>query len=405
MRFLFSLLFILTSTSLAAQSTGIVVRQALQEQGNIAYENNDVRFLESAAEKYETLLHDIQKAHRYIHLEYFRICNDSIGSQLLSLLKQKAQEGLEVRLLVDGYGNKRNPYPITSSQIDSLNAAGVKTTLFDPFRFPWINHIRTRDHRKIVIIDGTIVFTGGMNVGDYYLTGTKRTGPWRDMHVRLKGPVANAYQSIFSRMWEKVCGEHLDSLHYCSSNERGEGKQIVVVNREPGKSRKSMLKAYRTSIERAKHEIRIVNPYPTGVRAIRKALKRAMRRGVKVKVMASVRCDVPIVSDVIALELNKLAKKGCEVYYYEKGFHHSKVMTVDGEFCTVGTANLDSRSMHHDYEVNAFIFDSLSTTKLDSLFDKDKEGSFQLDYRKYKKHFPLGRRISGRIFYPLRGLF
>lgn len=398
-----SLLFVVTMA--IGQTSSETAQRQLCEQGNASYDGNDIRFLGSAAEKYETMFRDISEARRFIHLEYFRVRCDSVGSQLLQLLVQKAREGVEVRLLIDGYGNSRNAYPLTPSLLDSLQREGIQTGIFDSFRFPWVNHIHHRDHRKIVVVDGKRVYTGGMNVGDYYLTGTARSGPWRDMHVCLEGAVVDGYESVFARMWEKVTGEHLDSLRYSSGGALSGGKRMVLVNREPGKTSKRMRKAYRESIDAAQREIRIVNPYPTNVRMVRRALKRALRRGVRVRVMASANSDIPIVPDVVAIELRKLARKGCEVYYYEGGFHHSKLMTVDGEFCTVGTANLDGRSMRHDYEVNVFVFDKATTQQLDSLFDRDLKQSTLFVPQDFRKRFSLGHRMSGRVFNPLKGLF
>ncbi len=398
-------LLLLFPCCLLGQTSADVVRQRLLELGNAEYEGNKVVLLKSAKEKYEAMFRSISEAQRYIHLEYFSVRNDSVGQALMHLLTERAQNGVEVRLLIDDYGNKKNPTPWTAAQMDSLTALGVHTTVFDPIRFPWINHGYHRDHRKIVVVDGRQVYTGGMNVAEYYLTGTKRSGPWRDVHVCLEGPVVDAYEQIFARIWEKVTGEHLDSQRYQSDTSGAGNKIVTVVNREPLVMSKRMREAYTASIDAAEHEIRIVNPYPTNVRMVRRALRRALKRGVRVMFMASGSSDVPLTPDVVGIELYKLMKRGCEVYYFDGGFHHSKVMMVDGEFCTVGTANLDGRSMLYDYEVNAFVFDRSTTAQLNSMFDADLKQCELLTPQNFKKRFPLKHRVAGRLFYPLKGLF
>lgn len=405
MRYFFVLSLAFLASVAAAQSVSDVVRQRLIAQGNVEYANNSLTLLPSARIKYEALFQSIREARRYVHLEYFSVHNDSVGNALLRLLREKAAEGVEVRLLIDDYGNRKTKRPWTKLHLDSLNAWGVRTVLFDPFRFPWINHAYHRDHRKIVVVDGVKAFTGGMNVADYYILGTPRSGPWRDMHVCLEGPVVGAYERIFAHIWEKETAEKLDSLRYQGGGTSGGDKIVTVVNREPAGLSRRMREAYTASIDAARHEIRIVNPYPTNVRMIRAALKRAVKRGVRVMIMVSASSDVKLTPDVIAIEMKKQMGRGCEVYYFKGGFHHSKLMMVDGEFCTIGTANLDGRSMLYDYEVNAFVFDTEVTAQLNAIFDVDLQNSELLTRENFKERFSLKQRVTGRVFQPLRSLF
>ncbi|MCF0199049.1 MAG: cardiolipin synthase, partial [Bacteroidaceae bacterium] len=290
------------------------------------------------------------------------------------------------------------------TQLDSLRREGINTYLFDPMRFPWLNHMLHRDHRKIVVVDGKYCYTGGMNVADYYAHGTKRTGIWRDMHMRLQGPVVQAYEDIFEQIWTKVTAEELDAARYKAPQQMEGDKIITVVNREPKALSKRIVDAYVASIDAARSEIRIVNPYPTGVRAVRRALYRALKRGIRLRFMVSYSNDNRITPDVTALHMKKLMERGAEVWYYMNGFHHSKIMMVDGEFCTVGTANLDGRSLLFDYEVNAFIFDDETTRELNAIFDEDLKDSWQLTKDNYKKKFNLSHRMSGRIFSSVKGM-
>ena len=166
-----------------------------------------------------------------------------------------------------------------------------------------------------------------------------------------------------------------------------------------------MRNAYVAAIDAAKYHIQIVNPYPTGVYSVRRALYRALQRGVRVEFMVSAKSDVPITPDVVAIQMRRLMARGCEVYYYEEGFHHSKFMIVDDQFCTIGSANMDARSMLFDYEVNSFIFSPSTTKELQDIFEKDKRKCTLLTKDGYKKRFNLWHRLVGRLFGAFKGFF
>ncbi len=380
------------------------MRQALKKQGNPEYEGNSVTLLPSAREKFADMFRVIGNAERFVHLEYFIFRNDSIGGELIHLLHRKVQEGVQVRLLIDAYGNYKAPQIWTDEQLDSLRALGIKVGVFDPLHFPWIHNMLHRDHRKNVIVDGLSAYTGGMNVSDYYIHGTERTGPWRDMQVRMEGPVVDEFQRIFARIWERTTGEHLDSLAYHATPKTQGDKIVTMVNREPKLSNRQIRQSYVAALRLAQKEIRIVNPYPTLTHSVRRALKRALRRGVRMQIMVSATSDNRVTPEVVSIQMKKMMKHGAEVYYFEGGFHHSKLMTVDGEFCTIGTANLDGRSLRYDYEMNTYVFSPETTAQIDSLFRKDLQQSQLLTPENFRQRFSLKQRFIGRVFQPIKGL-
>lgn len=394
------------SCTLVAQDASVVLRRRLAAQGNHESAASRITLLPSASEKYDHMFHSIRKAQRYIHIEYFKFLNDSVGNVLMHLLEKKAREGVEVRVLIDDMTNRRAKRPWPRQKIDSLRSVGVHVDTFDPFTFPWLNHMYHRDHRKIVVIDGCKAYTGGMNVGDYYLTGTARSGPWRDMHMCLEGPVVSEFQRIFAFLWYQVTGVLLPHQQYLPTVPATvDAIPVTIVNREPGRLSERMRQAFVAAIDGAQHEIRIVNPYLTNVRSVRRAMRRALKRGVRLRIMVSGSSDVKITPDVIAIEMKKMMDRGAEIYYFDGGFHHTKVMTIDGTHCTVGTANIDGRSMLFDYEINAFIFNRDITARLDSIFDADLRQSQLLTPENFKQRFPLGHRVTGRLFTPLRSVF
>ena len=389
---------------------------ALKELGIPFYDAGSIALLPSGVEKFEDMFKAIRQARRYVHLDYFNFRNDSIGWALFGLLGEKAREGVQVRVLFDDFGNRSNDNPLRQHHLDSIRCMGVKVQVFDPMNFPWINHFYHRDHRKIVVVDGEIAYSGGMNVADYYLHGKPEIGEWHDMHMRIEGPAVGRYEEIFEESWARETGERLNHEEYQGTDSRvsdfyydlcpdesGDAgqKTLAVVHRKPGKHSKDMRKAYVAAIDAAKYHIQIVNPYPTGVYSVRQALYRALRRGVKVEFMVSAKSDVLITPDVVGIQMLRLMKRGCEVLYYEMGFHHSKYMVVDNQLCTIGSANMDARSMLFDYEVNAFIFSQDTAHQLQAIFERDKQHCTLLTPEGWKQRFSLKHRITGRIF----GLF
>lgn len=400
--------------SYSQQRSDSLTVESLEEMGvNFTHENSVV-LLTNGKEKFDDMLQAISQARYYVHLEYFNFRNDSIGNVLFTLLAQKAREGVQVRALFDSFGNSSNNRPLKKHDLNKIRSAGIEIYAFDPIVFPWINHAFHRDHRKIVIVDGKLVYTGGMNVADYYIYGKPEFGAWRDMHMRIEGSAVEDYEEIFCTMWKKTTGEPVredsllqedmlrDTLGYyglkpdtCPS--AGE-KMLGVVDRVPRIRPKIMRRSYQYAIDNAQKHIQIVNPYLTLVRSVRKALYRALERGVRVEIMVSTKSDVSLVPDVVAYNVHKLMKRGAEIYYYETGFHHTKIMMVDGSFCTVGSANLNSRSLTFDYEVNAFIMDTCTTKQLQTIFEKDKKESTLLTPENWKKRRNVWQRFKGWFF-------
>ena len=189
-----------TITTYAQTSDSLIVSQ-LKEEGIRFTNDNSVTLLMSGQEKFDDMFKAIRQARSSVHLEYFNFRNDSIASLLFDILAEKHKEGVEVRALFDAFGNDSNNKPLRKRHLKELRARGIQIYEFDPIRFPWINHVFHRDHRKIVIIDGKIAYTGGMNVADYYIKGTEVVGSWRDMHCRIEGSEVNTLQSINVKIW------------------------------------------------------------------------------------------------------------------------------------------------------------------------------------------------------------
>lgn len=350
--------------------------------------NNRIVVFKTGREKFADLFPAIRAARKHIHLEYFNFRNDSISQELFALLVKKAAEGVKVRVLFDGFGNSSNNRPLRAWHLDSLRARGIEIYEFDPIRFPWVNHVMHRDHRKIVVIDGVLAYTGGMNVADYYITGKPEFGEWRDIHSRVEGDAVAALQKVFLDFWNQLTHQDIHGTQYYpgeadarelfpqlppDTTATAGSKLVGVVNRDPYTSPQVIHDTFVHAIRHAHHRVFIINPYFTLCRHIKRALREAAERGVDVQVMVSAKSDIPITPRVVEYNAHRLMKHGVKLYFFEGGFHHSKIMMVDGLYSFMGSANLNSRSLSFDYECNMLVADPCTTAQLEDIFTHDRD--------------------------------
>lgn len=373
----------------AEESSDSVLVRFLEGNFGVKFSrNNSVVVFSTGQEKFDDMFQAISQARESIHLEYFNFRNDSISAELFDLLAEKVRQGVKVRALFDGFGNSSNNRPLKKQHLADLRNRGIEIYEFDPLRFPWINHALHRDHRKIVVIDGQIAYTGGMNVADYYIKGKPEFGDWRDIHLRVEGDAVGELQKVFLNFWNVVTHQQVSGPQYYpgEKNVRPEfavlkadttttvrRKMVGVVDRDPAKTPRIIHDTFVESIRSARRQIQIINPYFTLCRHIRRALSDAVRRGVDVQIMVSEKSDIPITPDIVEYNVNRLRKKGADVYIFQGGFHHSKIMMIDSLYCFVGSANLNSRSFSFDYECNLLIADQPTTRELQRIFEHDKQ--------------------------------
>lgn len=411
MRIYFLFILFLVSGSIWAQETDSVyiqpvpetvtsdslMLQFLSQSGVPKSSDNRVELLMSGRDKFQDLFASIREAEHHIHMEYFNFRNDSIANALFDLLAVKAAQGVEVRLLFDAFGNWSNNKPLKKRHLKEIRSSGIEIVKFDPINFPYINHVFHRDHRKIVVLDGRVGYTGGMNIADYYIHGLPEIGDWRDMHMRIEGTAVHYLQDIFFSVWNKETKQDIggpvyypvvfyaDTLHT---------QTVAVVDRIPRVSPKLLRRALAKSIQSAQKSVHIINPYFLPTKLIHKEIKKAIDRGVDVDIMISSKSDISFTPDASLYVAHKLMKRGADIYLYDKGFHHSKIMMIDSVFCTVGSANLNSRSLRYDYETNAFIFDEDTTGELLDMFADDVEDSTLLTEEKWKQRSKWKRFVG-----------
>ena len=394
MRKHFFILFLLICQLASAQNgaDSATVRMLRQDFGVVFTQGNHITIFRTGQEKFDDLFHAVKQARRSIHLEYFNFRNDSISALLFDLLAHRAAQGVKIRAIFDGFGNSSNNRPLKANHLAQLRRRGIDIVEFDPIKFPWINHTFYRDHRKIVVIDDSIAYTGGMNVADYYIVGKSEFGDWRDIHCRVEGPVVAQLQQIFTEFWQQVTHKpvNLDIIDnqqiintvitpdttvastFQPLPKAGTQVMIGVVDRVPGRTPKIIRKTFLTLIDSAQTQIQIINPYFIPGGKIMRALKRAIKRGVDVQIMVSDKSDIPITPRVVEHNVHRLMKRGAQIYMYTGGFHHSKIMMVDSCVSFIGSANLNSRSLRFDYECNLLLADRPSTKALQTIFEEDK---------------------------------
>ena len=403
----FFVVSMLCTTSMKAQVSNI--RQDFINFGFPRYEHCSMKILPGAKVKFQDLEPAISKAKHYIHIEYYKWYNDSIGRHILDELVRAAQRGVKVRILYDAFGCSGEEPDVNDDFIAHYRSRGLDLVGWDPMRFPYVNHALHRLHRKMVVIDGRMVYTGGLNIADYYIHGKPEIGKWADMHARLEGPIVEEYQRLFADMWYKETGEYLDSLAYRSPeahlyDELKDGYEAFVVDREPGKKSARIRQSYISCLDNAQKRVRIINPYVILVSSVRKALRRCIERGVEVEILLGHKGDNLISEVSTAREIYNLARRGAKVWLCKECFHHDKVMIVDDELCTVGTANLDARSLSFDYEVNAYFFSPEYCRQLNEYFNQHLRSYVMLTEQNWKELYPRSKRRLGWWTKGIRGI-
>lgn len=403
----FFIVSMLCVTNTKAQVSNI--RQDFINFGFPKYEQCSMKILPGAKVKFADLEQAISKAKHYIHIEYYKWYNDSIGRHMLNELAKATDRGVKVRILYDAFGCSGEDPNVTDDFIAHYRSMGLDLVGWDPMRFPYINHALHRLHRKMVVIDGRMVYTGGLNVADYYIHGKPEIGKWADMHARLEGPIVDEYQRLFADMWYKETGEYLDSLAYRSPdahlyNDSKEGYEAFVIDREPGKKSARIRQSYISCLDNAQKRVRIINPYVILVSSVRKALRECIERGVEVEILLGHKGDNLISEVSTAREIYNLARRGAKVWLCKECFHHDKVMIVDDSLCTVGTANLDARSLSFDYEVNAYFFSPEYCSQLNEYFNHHKNSAVMLTEDNWKELYPRSKRRLGWWTKGIRGI-
>ncbi|MFC7393078.1 cardiolipin synthase [Scopulibacillus cellulosilyticus] len=362
----------------------------------------ETKVLTNGKQTFKEILQEIKKAKHHIHLEYYIVRNDEIGNLLKDLLIEKAKQGVEVRFLYDAVGS----WMLKKKYVRELNKAGVETVPFFPVSLPIINHrMNFRNHRKIVVIDGNVGFMGGLNIGDEYLGKNPTFGFWRDTHLLVRGEAVRSLQTIFLQDWYIMTGEaKTDSVYFdVKPVEGAHHGACQMVASSPYSEWEVIKSLFFSMIVSAKRSIWVASPYLIPDDDILSALKIAALSGIDVKILVPFRPDKRIVFYASHSYFPDLLEAGVKIYEYRDGFMHSKVIIVDHELASIGTSNMDMRSFHLNFEVNAFLYRTDSTIQLVADFINDLERATEIDYESFKKR-PIITRVvesTSRLLSPL----
>lgn len=378
-----------------------IITLLLNNSKSLLTQNNLLSILNNGDSTFSAMISDLKNAQSSIHMEYYIFVNDTLGGEIADILMERAKAGVEVRLIYDDVGS----WHLKGSFINKLRKAGVHVQCFMPVVFPWLtSKVNYRNHRKIVVIDGAIGYTGGLNIADRYLHGTV-DGIWRDTHLRIEGFAVHMLQVTFLTDWYFATKELLKSYaKYLPSTVENQGNtalQIVVSG--PDSDYEAIMQAYFAAITKATSHIYISTPYFLPNQTILTAIKVAALSGVDVKILLPAKSDSKIVHWASRSYFTELLQAGIKIYLYTKGFNHSKLMTVDSGFSSVGTANMDVRSFEDNFEISAMIYDIEKTREIEVQFLKDITVSHRLTLMRWqkRKHQDNFKESVARLFSPL----
>jgi cardiolipin synthase len=364
-----------------------------------------VRLLLGGEQAYPAMLHAIAAAEREVLLETYIWATDQNGRRFIDAVCIKAQEGVRVRCIIDGAGS----FGFSGADVERMRNAGVLLSVFHPVgpwraRWGWT----VRDHRKLLIVDGRIAFAGGMNLGDDYAPRDWGGRGWNDIQVAVEGPLVRELLRLFEVSWRYAVPETFEkdeprhiaprdgfiALHGSTAR-----AQSLAVGRFFG--RRIIQHHLTHAISAARERIRIQAAYFVPNRAVRSSLIRSARRGVDVRVMLPRHNDVPFLGDASRATWSSLLRNGVRIFEWLPGMLHSKTASVDGEWCMVGSYNLDARSLIYNWEVAVEVLDPQVALALEAKFSEDEWSCEAVDPEQFRTRGML-QRVRERFFHAFR---
>ena len=353
--------------------------------------NDETGILFSGKDALDSMYNAIAQAKEHIHLQSYIIVDDIIGNKFKELLIKKAKEGVEVRVIYDSVGC----WSLSDDYIQEMKEAGIEILEFSKTRFLFpTTKINYRNHRKILVVDGKVGFLGGVNIADRYYSGGSFE-EWRDTHIMLKGEAVHSLQASFLldrffiihknlRKRKKYYPEvNISQPNYDIDSSNPYYAQIISSG--PDSDWSAIMQCYFLAITQAKRSIFIVTPYFTPSESILNAIKITSLAGVEISIMLPERSDTKLTHWGTMSYISELLKANVKIYLFKKGFNHSKVLSIDGEFCIIGSANMDNRSFEHNFEITSVIYSRESAQIIEKQFVKDMSRCYLITESKWKK--------------------
>ncbi|MGB7196215.1 MAG: cardiolipin synthase [Collimonas pratensis] len=392
-----------TPTSGPANASSRLNALAAMEEavtGSPLIKGNKVSLLFDGPQTMTAMIEAIGQARSTINFETYIFDQDQLGQRFADLLIEKQRAGVQVNIIYDSVGSIGTP----TEFFERMRASGIRLVEFNPVnplkRFGrWqLNH---RDHRKILVVDGKVAFTGGVNISAAYANSSlfrsrrrSEAGPvgWRDTHVRIEGPAVASLQLLFLQTWSTQHAEDLPDLDYFPKLEAAGDKTVHVLSSQPDGDY-SLYKAYILAIQQARKSIHITTPYFTPDRQLVEALIAAAKRGVDVSLILPSVIDSGLVFHAGQSFYTQLLSAGIRIYQLQISVLHAKTAVIDGSWSTVGSANMDIRSFLHNYEANVIVIDDQFGREMERAFREDVRGSLQITLEQWQQR-PLSDRIK-----------
>jgi cardiolipin synthase A/B len=378
-----------------------VVEAFRQQAGTPLVVGNRVTLLVDGPQTLGAMRHAIESARHHVHIEAYIFADDEVGREVRELLIRRRREGVEVRIIYDAIGSLDTSAEFFRPMVE----AGIEVHEFrplDPTRTPLPWKVNNRDHRKLVIVDGSTAFTGGVNISSTYASSSaKKPGPeagreeaWRDTHVQIDGPVVAQFQSLFLETWTRAGGGAVPQSPDYFPQQAPAGPELVAAVASSGddRSETTIYATYYATIERASRRLWLTQAYFAPNGELRRALIDAAQRGVDVRVIVPGFTDSALIFHASRASYEELLAGGVRIYEQRDALLHAKTLVIDTALSTVGSANFDMRSFLHNNEVNAVVVGSEFARRVEELFERDLAGTHELDLESWR-----GRPVTDKF--------
>nr|WP_298998056.1 cardiolipin synthase [uncultured Allomuricauda sp.] len=363
--------------------------------------DNQVTVLHDGQETFESLFKTLEKAQKFIHLQYYIFEKGEVQNQFYDLFKKKIKEGVEIRLLYDSFGS----FAFRGKNKKRFENIGVELFPIMPIRFGnLLFSLNYRNHRKIVIVDGKIGFTGGVNISDKYVTDKDELGRWRDIHAKIEGPAVNRLHQVFLEdfSYAKKEGDSLFTEKYLPKSTKKGNTFVQIISSGPDSKFPGVMMQYMGMMNAAKKEICICNPYFIPDQSVLNSITMAALRGVTVKLLVPKTSDSILAKYSMYSNFELLLKAGVQIFLRDD-FTHSKLMVVDQYLTSIGSGNFDYRSFEHNFETNTLVYDKSLAQEVLLDFEHHMKNAEELDFKSFRERPIQQRFLEGiaKLFAPL----
>jgi cardiolipin synthase len=361
--------------------------------GPAIIDGNRVENFENGDRIFPAMLAAIRGASKSITFETYIYWSGGIGREFAAALEERARAGVKVHVMIDWAGSQ----DLDSAMVDEMKAAGVEVRLYHPLRWYNLARMNNRTHRKLLVVDGRLGFTGGVGIADPWTGSAQDAEHWRDSHYRLEGPAVAQMQAAFMDNWIKTEGKVLQGPEYFPPLARAGDALAQVFTSSPSGGGDSMQLMYLMSITAAEHGIDLSAAYFVPDELTRRALRQALARGVRVRIIVpGANTDVEVARRASRADWGELLRDGAQIYEYQPAMFHCKMMLVDSQLASVGSTNFDNRSFRLNDEANLNVYDHAFVERLEGVFEADLAASRRIGYEEWQDR-PLFQKVTEKV--------